>query len=443
VLTGLTPEGFAAHVAAHAVGCLVAAIRPAWSAAQLAGVLGDGIDAVVGDATRLTPEVGRLAAGLEVLSVDDLLAADDPGSIDVTARPDDLARVNFTSGSTGRPKGCAYTYRTLSLGYTPDRRSPELARLVAGFDRMLVHGSWAMPVMFTFAGRCLLRGGTVVIADEVGGRPIVPFALERDRITGVAMTPPMLQQMLAVLRHEPVNLDALRALVVTGSPASADLLTAAADRLGPVVWQGYGQAESGMISLLTPEEIDLAPSSVGRPLPDVEVWVEAKDGQGAGEIHVRSPYGMAQYWGDPDGTAAVIAGGWLNTRDVGWLDPDGRLHLTGRSREVIVVNGEVCYAAAIERALMTHPAVAQAHVVGAPDERTGEAVHAFIVPVDGSTPPALAVFATLIRAELTAAHVPATVTVLDHFPLTPGSKPDKHALAALVRSHRDGGVGRR
>ena len=249
------------------------------------------------------------------------------------------------------------------------------------------------------------------------------------------MTPPMLQQMLAVLRDEPVDLDSLRALVVSGSPASAELLTAAADRLGPVVWQGYGQAESGMISLLTPEEVDIASSSVGKPLPDVDVRVEAPDGKDAGEIHVRSPYGMAQYWGDPDGTAAIMAGGWLNTRDVGWLDPEGRLHLTGRSRDVILVNGEVCYAAAIERALTTHPAVAQAHVVGVPDERTGEAVHAFVVPVDGAPPPALDELAALARVELTAAHVPTAVTVLEHVPLTPGGKPDKHALAALARSH--------
>lgn len=442
LFTAVTPEAFAAHVAAHALGCRVAAIKPGWSTSQLASVLGDGIDAVVGDATTLTPDVRALSSRLDVFTVGDLVDGHDGGPIDVAARPHDLARVNFTSGSTGRPKGCAYTYRTLSLGYQPDRRSPDLARLVAGFERMLVYGSWSMPVMFTFAGRCLIGGGTAVIADEDNVRDALRFAIGRHRITGVAMTPPSLHTMLASLRDEPGALDSLRALVVTGSAASVDLLAAAVDDLGPVVWQGYGQAESGMISLLTPEEIaeaaDAALASVGKPLPDVEISVRGDDGREVvrgevGELYVRSPYGMAAYWEDPEETQAVLTNGWLRTRDLGCLDADGRVRLTGRSRDVIIVKGEVCYAGAIEHALARHPLVDQAYVVGVPDARTGEAIHAFIVPVSSSAAPDLDGLAELVRSELTPHHVPETVTVLREVPLAAGGKPDKQALTEMAK----------
>jgi len=297
-------------------------------------------------------------------------------------------------------------------------------------------------VMFTFAGRCLLGGGTAVITDDDNARDVLRFAIDRHRITGVAMTPPTLHTLLASLRDEPGDLGCLRAVVVTGSAASADLLAAAVDRLGSVVWQGYGQAESGMISLLTPEEIarasDAALASVGRPLPDVAISVRGPDDTEVapgevGELWVRSPYMMAHYLGDPKETQAVLSNGWLRTRDLGKLDEDGRLRLTGRSRDVVIVKGEVCYAGAIEHVLGRHPDVDQAYVVGVPDDRTGEAVRAFVVTTDPLGVVDRDALAELVRAVLTPAHVPATITVLHDVPVAPGGKPDKHALAEMAK----------
>jgi fatty-acyl-CoA synthase len=165
--------------------------------------------------------------------------------------------------------------------------------------------------------------------------------------------------------------------------------------------------------------------SVGRPLPGVEVAIVD------GEIRVRSPHRMVGYWDDPEQTSEVIRDGWVRTRDLGHLDADGMLHLTGRARDVILVNAEVCYAGAIERVLAADPQVAQAYVVGGPDPQTGEAIHAFVVPA-GDDVPDPDRLAALVRSRLSANSVPKTVTAIRGVPVNASGKPDKGAL--LVRT---------
>jgi acyl-CoA synthetase (AMP-forming)/AMP-acid ligase II len=123
--------------------------------------------------------------------------------------------------------------------------------------------------------------------------------------------------------------------------------------------------------------------------------------------------------------------GWLRTRDLGRLDAEGFLHLVGRTRDVILVNALVVYAGPIERVLASHPEVDQAYVTGAPDERTGEAIHAFIVPAGGRAPDHDALLA-LVRAELGADSVPKTIREVAGVPVAASGKPDKRALLDLL-----------
>jgi fatty-acyl-CoA synthase len=406
MVLSLSPEAYAAHLAAHALGCRVAAARPAWSPDQLGQALDRGrFDAVVADVPVDRP----------VLLLGDLLARPDPGgAVPTLARPDDVARLTYTSGSTGQPKACAHTYRAISLAYQPDRWAPALARLLSAFQRCLIRTNLASPVMFTYLGRCLVIGGTAVFP----GGLTEAEAIERRRVTAAVMPPARLHDVL----RSAADLSSLRAVLLGGSPASPQLLRTATERLGPIVWQGYGQGESGVISILTPEDIaDGHAASVGRPLPGVEVAVVD------GEIRVRSPHRMVGYWDDPEQTREVVRDGWVRTRDLGHLDADGMLHLTGRARDVIMVNAEVCYAGAIERVLAADPEVAQAYVVGAPDPQTGEAIHAFVVPV-GDRAPDRDRLVALVRARLSANSVPKTVTAVRNVPLNPAGKPDKRAL---------------
>jgi fatty-acyl-CoA synthase len=402
------PEAYAAQLAAHSLGCVVAPARPGWSEEQRSSAM-DGLDVVIAE------EPGDERA----LVMDDLLSGSDDVYLTVEVDPDAIARLTFTSGSTGRPKACAQTYRAISLAYRIDRWPPNLADLLTHFRRCLIPESLGSPVMSTYLGRCLVVGGTAVLRGDLD----LGTAIECFRPTATMMPPARLQRLLAA----DADLSSLEAILLGGSPASPNLLRTATERLGPIVWQGYGQGEAGVIAMLTPQDIVAGhEASVGRPLPAVEVAIRD------GEIVVRSPHQMTGYWNDPEQTREVLTDGWIRTRDLGHLDEAGYLHLTGRARDVIMVNAEVCYAGAIERVLAEHPAVAQAYVVGAPDASTGEAIHAFVVPI-GELPPDPVALRDLVRHRLSANSVPRTVTVTHDIPMTAGGKPDKRALIAGIR----------
>ena len=441
IRTAVTPEAFAAHMAAHAVGCRVVGVRPGYPPGQLAHVLGTGVSAYLVDEPVTFPPGPALLSLGPVPEADDLLAVADGGApLAVTARPGDVAALHFTSGSTGRPKGCAVTYAALSRhwAWQPAAWSRAAHEFATRFERYLLFGTLASMVVLEHVAPCLLGGGVAVIPED-DGRPMFPYALERHRITGAIITVPRLCAMLDLLRTEPVDVSSLRALMVSGSPIGPARLREAVERLGPVVYQGYGQTEAGNIAMLTPTDIAAGPDrvlgSVGRPHPQVEVSVrdEAErevDMGHTGEIYVRAPYQMTRYWRQEEETQDTLRDGWLRTRDLGYQDADGFLYLVGRTRDVIMVNAMVVYAGPIEQVLMGHPDVAEAYVAGAPDERSGEAVHAFVV-LDGRRTPDLDALTALVRAELGEGSVPRTITVVPGVPMAATGKPDKRALLAM------------
>lgn len=401
-------ESLAAYLAAYTLGCRVIGVRPGLSERQRRHVLSNGVDAVLDDE--------RVAA---------LLRGPEQQSSTIEARTSDIARVSYTSGTTGLPKGCAQTYGAMSAHWSwgASTWSPDTAELAACFDRYLLFGTLASAVVQDYLALCLLGGGTAVIPEPVGAQ-LFPEVIERLRITATIMNVPRLYQMLDALRATPTDTGSLRAMVVAGSPLAAHRLAEAVEVLGPVVHQAYGQTETGGLAALTPQDIGGGVlTSVGRPLPGV--GVDIRDG----EIYVRNDYMMSEYFGDPAETADVLVDGWMRTRDLGYLD-DGYLYLTGRARDVIIVDALPVYAGPIERVLAGHPDVDQAYVVGAPDDRRGEAVHAFVVPRAGHSPDAAALSA-LVRAELGESSVPQTYTVVPDAPIAASGKPDKKALLEL------------
>jgi acyl-coenzyme A synthetase/AMP-(fatty) acid ligase len=442
VATDVTPEGFALLMAAYLAGCRVTGVRSGMTPAHLAYVLSDGIDAVVADETGARPELLNAAGGRPVLRLGpDLLDAHPApkGELIAQGRPGDIALVTLTSGSTGRPKGCTQTYGTLGLNWAwqPARWTDRTARLAAGYERFLLFGTLSSLVISEHLALCLLGGGTAVIPEP----PLVfPQVFERHRITASVMTVPRLYHVLDVLRTDPIDTSSLRVLLVAGSPLAPHRLAEAARRLGPVVHQGYGQTETGMISLLTPDDVAEWPEqvydSVGRAWSGVEVSVRAPEGRPVpvgttGEVWVRTDSAMVGYWKDEEQTGEVLREGWVRTRDVGHLDDRGFLRLTGRARDVVIINAVLYYTGAIERALAAHPDVDEAYVVAAPDEATGEAAHAFVVPAEGREP-GLAALRALVAAELGEACVPATISVVTQVPVAASGKPDKRALLSRV-----------
>jgi fatty-acyl-CoA synthase len=389
--TSVTPEALAAYLAGFALGARVVGIRPGFSAKQVKHILGDGIDLVVTD-SELTS----------------LLAFDSEPLI-VTSKPGDVARLVYTSGSTGLPKGCALTYESM----TPGGKWREEAALAGLMDRHLLFGSLASSVVFDYMESALLQGGVVVIPDV----PQFPEVIAKYRITFTIMNVPRLYAILDRLRDDPVDTSSLKGMLVAGSPLAPHRLAEAVERLGPVVFHGYGQTEAGSLTLLSPKDIGEGQlATVGRPVDGVEI--EIRDG----EVWTRNSSLMREYWGNPEETADVLVDGWLRTRDLGYLD-DGFLYLTGRARDIVIVGGYPVYAGPIERVLATHPEVDQAYVVGSPDEQ----VHAFVIPVAGRQPDRTEL-STLVLDELGPGSVPAAITFVDSVPIGPSGKPDKKAL---------------
>ncbi|HEX6352185.1 class I adenylate-forming enzyme family protein [Actinophytocola sp.] len=411
MLTSTTPEAFAAYIAANTIGCRVVGIRPGYSQGQLEHMMKAGVDAVVTDGT-----IAQLNRSVP---------------IDVCAggRPNDAARLVYTSGSTGTPKGCVQTFRAMSAhwSWTPEMRDEDIDDLAACGERYLLSGTLASAVVQDFAALALMAGGTAVIPDH--DEPL-PYLVQRYRITGATVDVPRLYQFLDIERTDDVDTSSLKGMAVVGSPLPPQRLKEAYDRLGPVVYQAYGQSETGNLTMLTPRHLETygpdVLSTVGRPHSHVDIAVRA------GELVARTRYQMSGYWQDAEQTADVIAGDWVRTRDLGDLDPHGFVRLTGRARDVIIVNAYPYYAGPIEAVLARQPGIRQAYVVGTPDEQTGEAVHAFVVPGWGHTP-SDAVLRDAVRTRLGEGSVPKTITYLAAVPVAHSGKPDKRALRASLR----------
>ncbi|MEV6236025.1 fatty acid--CoA ligase family protein [Lentzea sp. NPDC051838] len=390
---GVNPEAFATILAGHVVGARVVGVRPGLTEAQVQHLLGLDIKLVVRD--------------------DDIPfgEATEPRC---DGRPDDFARLIHTSGSTGAPKACAQTYASMTNAWAahPDAWPPAIRELASRLQRYLVFGSLSSQVMFEYAVLTLTAGGTIVVADNPAD------AITRLRATARVITVPGLAKLVASQRRSPADLSSLRALLVSGSPLTTERHREALEVLGPVLFHGYGQTETGMISMARPSD---PPGTVGKPPVDVEI----RDG----ELFVRTPGQAGAYWANPDESAEVFVDGWVRTRDLGHFDDDGYLHLTGRARDVVIVNANLHYIGPIEHVIAEHPDVAEAYVVAVPDDETGEAVHAFVVP-RADRVPELEELQKLVTERLGAACAPVQVTAIAEPPVAPSGKPDKRQLTA-------------
>jgi acyl-CoA synthetase (AMP-forming)/AMP-acid ligase II len=195
----------------------------------------------------------------------------------------------------------------------------------------------------------------------------------------------------------------------------------------------YGLTESATrVTYLPPEWLRAKPQSVGRPLRGVQLEIRADDGRVeppgvVGQVYVRGPNVMQRYLGDPELTASTLESGWLRTGDLGYLDAEGCLFITGRQKEIIKVAGERISPAEIESVVASHPGVADAAVVGAPDPLLGETVWAYVVPTRGSQ--GLTGVGAYCAARLAPAKVPRKFIVVDRIPRTATGKIRRHLLA--------------
>ncbi|GIH11899.1 AMP-binding protein [Rugosimonospora africana] len=344
----------------------------------------------------------------------------------------DLAVVTYTSGSTGKPLGVSWSFPVKNQMVARTPRSPRPQTLLV--TAPLTHSTGKM------ADNFLAVGGTVVLHDGFdAGRVLTDVGTRR--INRVFLSAPQLYALTDHPDRFSADLSSLLSLMYTGCAPSPSRLASAAEAFGPRLFQLYGSSECGQISWLNPAEHDRMElrDTAGRPVPPVTVSIREPDGDREvpagepGEVCVRTPWGMAGYWHEPEATARVLRDGWIRTGDLGRLDASGYLRLDGRLGEVIKANGIKVYPSAVEQVLLDHPDVAQVAVFGVEDADRIERIHAVVVPRERTSLTGDQVRA-LVTTRLSANHAPARVEIRGDMPLAGLDKLDKKRLRAAAQA---------
>ena len=358
-------------------------------------------------------------AGVPVIDLkSEFLSGGSPFQRDVSG--DAISDIIFTSGTTGRPKGARMNHRQTLRMY---EEWATLADLREG-DRYLMIN----PYFHTFG----LKAG--LVASFLRGATMLPVAvfdvdravelIERERITMLPGPPTVYHSLLNV--GDKRKLATLRAGVTGAADIPVELVRRIHDELPfQSLMTGYGLTEAGNVTLSLPgDSFEDVATTAGVPCEGIEVRI-ADDG----EVLVRG-YGVMQgYLDDPAATAeAVDADGWLHTGDLGSLTDAGRLRIVGRKRDMFIVGGFNAYPAEIEGFLLEHPAVAQAAVIGVPDERLGQVGKAFVVREDDADVITGDELIAWSRDRMAGFKVPRFVEFLDELPLNATGKVMKDKL---------------
>ena len=349
----------------------------------------------------------------------------------------DLSDIIFTSGTTGRPKGVTATH-SQSLRVFADWSS--IVGLEEG-DRYLV----VNPFFHTFGYKAgflaaLMRGATT-LPQAVFDVDAVLARVAEERVTMLPGPPTLYHAILNHPDRSRYDLSSLRLAVTGAASVPVELVRRMREELTfSTVITAYGLTEAtGTVSACRPDDDpETIASTSGRAIPDVEVKVVDDEGTelsrgDPGEIVVRGYNVTEGYFEDPEGTAGAIdARGWLHTGDIGTMDERGYLRITDRKKDMFIVGGFNAYPAEIESTLICHPAVAQAAVVGVPDDRMGEVGVAYVIPRPGQTVDAGEVMAWS-RQRMANYKVPRRVEVVDSLPLNASGKVLKYELRERAR----------
>jgi fatty-acyl-CoA synthase len=283
----------------------------------------------------------------------------------------------------------------------------------------------------------LIRGCTVHMLN--GFDPDAVFkTIERERINFTLFVPTMIYVLLDHPALDKTDLSSLELLLYGASAMSPSRLVEGIERIGPVFSQLYGQTECYPVSVLRKADHDpKTPElflSCGFPIAACEVKIldgqdhEVETGE-PGEICVRAPHVMAEYWKRPEQTAETLKNGWLHTGDIARADERGYMFILDRKKDMIVTGGFNIFPREVEDVLSQHADVAMVAVVGVPDDKWGEAVTAVIVAREGARPNAEELI-NLVKAHKGSAHAPKHIKFVTELPMTGVGKVDKKVLKA-------------
>lgn len=321
-----------------------------------------------------------------------LLAAASDADPRVPVAPDDVHQIRFSAGTTGKSKGIAHTTAGwLAMGNELMMPMPRLDE----DDRYLAAGPLTHAAGLPF-WPVLAAGGAIVILPAFDAGRVLEL-IERERCTTVVLVPTMIQMLLDHPDVKTRDCSSLRAVIYGAAPITERTLKEALAAWGNVMYQLYGQSEALPATVLTPRHHRPDGDdrerrwlrSAGRPTANAVVSILDEHGEEmpagqVGEVAILSPGNMSEIWADPEATAArVRSDGFVLTRDLGYLDEDGFLYLTDRKEDMIISGGFNIWPAELENALVEHPAVHSAAVVGIPHVKWGETAVAAVILRDG------------------------------------------------------------
>jgi fatty-acyl-CoA synthase len=447
---GNTAEVLLLQLAIHLIGCRLVFVpaepipreridfikRAEPDALVIDQLFGQGTELARLTQPRLVFSLGPAEEGHDLLA----LAARTPAVWPIDrAAPEDIISIFYTGGTTGRPKMVLHRHSYYeALVFAAARRNAQSAEM----RRVLIcttvnHGSGQLTAIIV-----LLGGGTIVVMDRFDAGEAIA-AMLRERITSVMVHPAMLYGLLDHPDFPANGFPDLIRLHYGGACTAPARVREAIERFGPVLRQTYGLTEVSLVTLMEPDEHDLAVpyrlASCGKALPGMtEVVVVDEDNAPVaagevGEVCVRSVLVMAEYWKDEEITRQAIRDGWFHTGDLGYLDQDGYLYLVDRIKDVIYTGSPAAnvYSKLLEDVLLSQPGVRAAAVIGMPDERYGEAVHAVVV-ADPGVPVDVADLKEKAVDELGPLYEPQSIVFADSLPWTRVGKVDKKALRATL-----------
>jgi len=400
------PEWMAVFIAVVTIGAVIVPVNSWGQPADICHALGDaGVRLAFLDQARYDGISNWLADNKVTGVIARPDSADDPRSLaafvaafkgkapaEVAIGGEDLALIMYTSGTSGKPKGAASTHRAVCQAlYNFEFAAAAAAmcnmdRIGAMLERGFESTSLLAVPLFHVSG-CHAQ----FLANLRGGRRIVMMYkwdvgraleyIEQERITSIAAAPSMVLDILESQAFDETDTSSLFSIGIGGAATPARV-TALIEKKMPTNFSGtgWGMTETNAQGAsLTGKAFNAKPGSAGLPHPIVDIRIcdeeggELAAGQ-TGEIWVRSPCNIREYWHRPEANAADFRDGWLRTGDIGYLDADGYLYLADRAKDMIIRGGENIYPAEIENQLLELPAVMEVAVLGLPHERWGEEV---------------------------------------------------------------------
>ncbi|HET7247346.1 MAG TPA: long-chain fatty acid--CoA ligase [Streptosporangiaceae bacterium] len=386
---------------------------------------------VLGEAAPGAKEAGvtqvYAVGGAGAVPFEQLLSTPASGPAFAQRDPADTAVIMYTSGTTGRPKGAELTHLQLYMNADIPGRLFDVQP-----DDIVIT---VLPLFHVFGlssimNVCVRFGCTMSLIPRFETAAVLT-AIEHDRATIFEGVPTMYVALLGCPELDSYDLSSLRIAISGGASIPAPVLDAFEKRFGVVILEGYGLTETASTTTFNVSVTDRRAYSVGKPIwgTQTEVWdAEGKPlppgADNVGEVVTRGLHVMKGYLNKPDDTAGVFTGNWFHTGDLGYFDEDGYLFIVGRSKELIIRGGYNVYPAEIEGVLHEHPAVAEAAVIGIPDERLGEEVMAVLTLRPGAvlTPQEAIIFC---RERVAAYKYPRVIEIRDVLP--------KNALGKILK----------